>query len=95
MPRRHTSKSGLPRAPGISTAILGEGDNGTINLSFGYDPARQARLKAAAPVRWNRGFRIWQTGLQHRDRIEAFLIAEGKKGQIGRPQDLFHYALAS
>lgn len=97
MPIRRQTQSGLPRVPGISSAITGDSTGRTISLSFAWDPGRQARLKAAAPVRWHPAFRVWQTGIEHRPEIEAFLNAEAARtAPRQRPAaDLFGYALAS
>lgn len=99
MPTPRLSQSGLPRVSGISTAITGDGAARRISLSFAWDPARQARLKAAAPMRWHPAFRVWETGIEHRAAIEAFLHDEaaraGRAAAQRPPADLFAYALAS
>lgn len=98
MPARSVSQSGLPRVPGISTAVTGPAGARAISLSFAFDPARIERLKAAAPVRWRPAFRVWETDEAHRPAIEAFLAGEAARvGRVGRPmpQDLFAYARAS
>jgi hypothetical protein len=98
MPASRVSQSGLPRVPGISTAVTGAAGARVISLSFAFDPARIERLKAAAPVRWRPAFRVWETGEAYRPAIEAFLAGEAvRAGRIaGRPaaRDLFAYARA-